>query len=84
MQFSPDGQRVVTASEDNTARLWDAVIVTDKDTKEDIFYLLNWLGPTAVSLWKLSVRQRIQIADTRTKCGDSGEDCRQMVKGLPG
>ena len=24
-QFSPDGQRVVTASEDNTARLWDAV-----------------------------------------------------------
>ena len=23
-QFSPDGQRVVTASGDNTARLWDA------------------------------------------------------------
>ena len=23
-QFSPDGQRVVTASVDNTARLWDA------------------------------------------------------------
>ena len=23
-QFSPDGQRVVTASSDNTARLWDA------------------------------------------------------------
>ena len=23
-QFSPDGTRVVTASEDNTARLWDA------------------------------------------------------------
>ena len=23
-QFSPDGQRVVTASDDQTARLWDA------------------------------------------------------------
>ena len=23
-QFSPDGQRVVTASADNTARVWDA------------------------------------------------------------
>jgi WD40 repeat protein len=26
-QFSPDGQRVVTASDDNTARVWDAASV---------------------------------------------------------
>ena len=29
----------MTASEDNTARLWDAAIVTDKDTREDILLL---------------------------------------------
>jgi dipeptidyl aminopeptidase/acylaminoacyl peptidase len=38
-QFSPDGQRVLTASFDKTAQLWDAAIMTDKDTKEDILLL---------------------------------------------
>ena len=38
-QFSFDGQRVVTASEDATARLWDTLIMTDKDTREDILLL---------------------------------------------
>jgi hypothetical protein len=38
-QFSPDGQRVVTASYDNTARLWDLPAATNKDTKEDISLL---------------------------------------------
>ncbi len=37
-QFSPDGQRVVTAS-GYGARLWDAAIVTGKDTREDILLL---------------------------------------------
>ena len=39
-QFSPDGQRVVTTSENNErARLWDATTMTDKDTREDVFLL---------------------------------------------
>src|SRR6266550_2550672 len=37
-RFGPGGQRVATASGD-TARLWDAVIMTDKDTREDILLL---------------------------------------------
>src|SRR5262249_37831838 len=32
-------ERVVTASWDKTARLWDIVIAMDKDTNEDIFLL---------------------------------------------
>jgi hypothetical protein len=39
-ELSPDGQRVVTAS-DNTARLWDVRIMTDKDTTEDILLLVE-------------------------------------------
>ena len=38
-QFSPDSQRVVTVSNDYSVRLWDAVIATDKDTREDILLL---------------------------------------------
>ena len=40
-QFSPDGQRVVTASEDNTARLWDAATgkpIGEPMKHEDEFY----------------------------------------------
>jgi hypothetical protein len=38
-QFSPDGQRVVTASSDNAARVWDTATMTDKDTRDDILLL---------------------------------------------
>jgi hypothetical protein len=37
--FSPDGQRVVTASWDKTAWVWDVPIMTDKDRTEDILSL---------------------------------------------
>jgi hypothetical protein len=45
-QLSPDGQWVVTASDDRTARLWDAVIVTDNDTTEDVLLLAELAGAT--------------------------------------
>ncbi len=35
-QFSPDGQRVVTVSEDKKARLWDVPTISSKDSAEDV------------------------------------------------
>jgi Novel STAND NTPase 1 len=45
-EFSPDGQRVVTASAD-TAQLWDVAIMTDKATKDDIPLLAELAEATA-------------------------------------
>jgi len=38
-EFSPDGRRAVTASDDDTARLWDTA--TGKPIGEPISFLLN-------------------------------------------
>ena len=51
-QFSPDGQRIVTASLDQTARLWDAATMTDKDTREDILLLAELAQTTAGMTWE--------------------------------
>ena len=40
-QFSSDGQRVVTASGDGTARVWDIPTITRKDTADDAYLLAD-------------------------------------------
>jgi hypothetical protein len=56
-QFSPNSQRVVTASADNTARLWDVVSLTYKGTKQDILLLAELAEATAAVSWE-TVGQR--------------------------
>ena len=40
-QFSADGQRVVTASWDKTARVWDIPTITRKDSADDVNLLAD-------------------------------------------
>ena len=51
-QFSPDGQRVVTASFDRTARVWDAMGLMGKDTTEDILLLAQLAEATGGVAWE--------------------------------
>jgi hypothetical protein len=46
-QFSPDGQRVVTASFDRTARVWDIPTITRKDSADDANSLADLAEATA-------------------------------------
>jgi WD40 repeat protein len=52
-QFSPNGQRVVTASSDETARVWGVLTITSKDRAEDANLLVVWLKLLLVSLHRL-------------------------------
>jgi WD40 repeat protein len=45
-QFSADGQRVVTASRDKTARIWDIPTITRKDSAADANLLADLAGAT--------------------------------------
>ena len=46
-QFSPDGQRVVTASSAKTARVWDIPTITNKDSADDANLLADLAEATA-------------------------------------
>jgi hypothetical protein len=61
-QFSPDGQRVVTASADQTARLWDVPIMRDEDKREDILLLAELAEATGgVTLETLGQAENLKL-----------------------
>ena len=73
--FTPDSQRVLTFSRDRI-RLWDAVIVTDKDTREDILLLAELAEATGgVTLKTVGQAEKLkllapeQIRASREKIG---------------
>jgi hypothetical protein len=74
---------VVTASNDKTARLWDAVSVTDKDTREDILLLADLAEASCdMALETVGGGGESRIADTGTKSGHSGEDHREVCSNI--
>jgi hypothetical protein len=66
---------VVTASSDKTARLWDAAIMTDKDTREDIALLAELAQATGGVTWEnCRAGRESQIGDSRIGHSIAGED----------
>jgi hypothetical protein len=73
-QFSPNGQRVVTASNDATARLWDVPTISSTDTVEDLLLLADLAEATGDLALQTSGRAELwnilspeQIRATREK-----------------
>jgi len=73
-QFSPNGQRVVTASNDATARLWDVPTISSTDTVEDLLLLADLAEATGGLALQTSGRAELwnilspeQIRATREK-----------------
>jgi WD40 repeat protein len=60
-QFTADS-RVLTSSQDETVRMWDAVIVTEKDTREDILLLAELAEVTGgVALETLGQAENLKL-----------------------
>jgi hypothetical protein len=90
-QFSSDGQRVVTASHDNTARVWDVPTISGKEIAEEVLLLADLAEATCgVALQTsgqteiLSVLTRVFIHRLLTRTTDStSAPCAWPPSGLP-
>jgi WD40 repeat protein len=71
-QFSPDGQRVVTASRDNTARLWDVPSMSGKDTAEDLLLFADLAEATANIALQTSSQEEILKVLTQRRSEQPG------------
>ncbi|ETO32083.1 WD-40 repeat protein [Reticulomyxa filosa] len=81
VQFSPDGNRIVSGSEDNTIRLWDALSgkqiqcfedhtgeVTSVQFSPDGKRIVSGSYDNTVRLWDVSSGQQIQCFEGHTDC----------------
>src|SRR6202030_2982242 len=73
-QFSADGQRVVTASGDKTARVWDAPVIRNQDAPDDVLILADLAEAACGSVLQTSGQTKIlkllppdQVRATREK-----------------
>jgi hypothetical protein len=63
-QFSADGQRVVTASVDGTARIWDVPTTRSQDTRDDVLLLADLAEATGGFALKASGQTETLITQT--------------------
>jgi len=73
-QFSADGQRVMTASGDKTARVWDAPVIRNQDAPDDVLLLADLAEAACGSVLQTSGQTEIlkllppdQVRATREK-----------------
>jgi WD40 repeat protein len=73
-QFSPDGQRVLTASADKTARVWDAPTTRNQDEPSDVLLLADLAEAACGSVLEASGQAEIlhildpkKVRDNREK-----------------